>query len=66
VKRYSVTVGVWSTITVQVSAKNKAHAIEKALEEAYPPSLYHQCADELEVGEIDCESVTLHSVTEIK
>lgn len=50
--KYSVTIPIYSFMTVEVEADNKKEAINKALDDAMPPCLCHQCSDDLEVGEI--------------
>lgn len=50
--KYRVMFTVDATVSVVVDADNEEAAKEKAWEVAAHPCLCHQCADELEVGDL--------------
>jgi len=51
-KKYRVTLLVDATTIVEVEAKSKKEAMEKAMEEADRPCLCHQCSDRVDTGDI--------------
>ena len=51
-KKWGVTVLIDASTFIEVEAETEAEAIEKALEEAYVPSICHHCSHELELGDI--------------
>lgn len=51
-KKYSVLLSVDATVYVVVEANSEEEAKEKAYEVAHRPSLCHQCAKEMDTGDI--------------
>lgn len=64
-KTYSVCVPLFASTVIKVKAESKEAALEKALEKARTPSVCHQCARELEVGDVDTEALTIDCVEEL-
>ena len=54
-KEYNVIIPVGATASFKVVAGSKEEAIEKALSEEFPPSVCHQCSNEVEIGEFHSE-----------
>ena len=50
--KYRVTMLVDATVDVVVEAESEEEAKDKALINAYAPTLCHQCSDDLEVGDV--------------
>jgi hypothetical protein len=51
-KKFRVMFSVDATVSVEVEAENRESAAEMAWEIASSPCLCHQCADEVETGDL--------------
>lgn len=59
---YNVIIPISASIFITVKARNKKEAMEKALEEASPPTLCHYCANRVELGEVLHDQVDIDYV----
>ena len=50
--KYLVTLIVDASIRVEVEADSKQEAYDKALDNAFTPSICHQCSREIDLGDI--------------
>ena len=51
-KRWRVFFSIGASTAVEVEADTRQGAIDRAYEEACPPTLCHHCSDRIELGDI--------------
>lgn len=59
--KYYVSVPVFASAGTAVEATNEEEAIDKAISKLYP-SLCHQCAGEVELGDLDYENASAEEI----
>jgi hypothetical protein len=63
---FSVSVPMFASTIIKIRAESAEEALEIAQQTATAPSVCHQCSSDIEVGEVDCESLTIECVCEIE